>query len=564
MAVKTYGYIELNQFDLMEKPHRNEWVIQRLEPHVCIKLKDVFQGIAKTQTAPFRFANTIENCHDLLWFISRYPMSISQTDLDTMTRGSQAFLEEQSEAERILSPDYVPTQIILNEPYVPRDYQLRAADFHRLRKKFLLGDDIGLGKTLTGTITFNEKTLPAMVCCQVHLMDHWREKIAEYCNLKTHLIKGTRPYNLPPADVYITAYSRIAGWIDTYQNRYYNSVIFDEIQELRRGESAKHHAAKVIVQNVDYAMGMSATPIYNYGDEIYTIINVIYPHALGSRDAFLREWCTPIGGHWKVNDPQALGTYLREKHLFLRRTRKEVRRELPEVNKVIHTVEYDDAMVKSAEEIARTLALKTVSGSFVERGMAARELDAFVRHQTGISKAKYVAEFVKLLLDGGEKKILLVGWHRDVYDIWLEALKEYNPVMYTGSENALQKNVSKNQFIEGDSRVMIMSLRSGIGLDGLQKVCSCVVYGELDWSPKVHEQVTGRVDRDGQDNEDGVTAFFCVSDFGSDPIMIDILGLKSSQAHGIVDPLVGLTEQLSDDSHLKKLAQRFLDKQNMS
>lgn len=562
MALKTYGYIELNKFDLMEKPHRNEWVIQKLEPHVCIKLKDVFQSISKTQTAPFRFANTPENCHDLLWFTSRYPVSISQTDLDTMRRGSEIFIDQQNEAELILSPDYTPTQVILNEPWEPRDYQLRAADFHRLRKKFLLGDDIGLGKTLTGTITFNENTLPAMVVCQVHLMKHWEEKIAQYCNLKTHLIKGTRPYNLPPADVYITAYSRIAGWVDTYQNRFYKSVIFDEIQELRRGASEKHHAATVIARNLDYAMGMSATPIYNYGDEIYTIVNLLNPHSLGSREAFLREWCSPIGGHWKVNDPQALGTYLREKHLFLRRTRRDVGRQLPEVNKVIHTVEYDSAMVKTAEEIARTLALKTVTGSFVERGQAARELDAFMRHQTGISKAKYVAEFVKVLLDAGEEKILLVGWHRDVYDIWMEALAEYNPVMYTGSESSNQKEASKNSFVNGNSRVMIMSLRSGIGLDGLQHVCRCVVYGELDWSPKVHEQVTGRVDRDGQ--EESVTAFFCVSDFGSDPIIIDILGLKSSQAHGIVDPMVGLTEQLSDESHLKKLAQAFLDKQNMS
>lgn len=552
MALKTYGFIE--------KPHRNEWVISALEPHVCIKLKDVFQSISKTQTVPFKFANTPENCHDLLWFTTRYPLSISQTDLATMQRGSETFLDMQKEMEQILSPEYVPHPIVLKEPYEPRDYQLRAAAFHARKKKFLLGDDIGLGKTLTGTITFNEQTLPAQVVCQVHLLKHWEEKIAEYSNLKTHIIKGTRPYTLPPADVYITAYTRLAGWVDTYQKRYYKSVIFDEVQELRRTESSKHHAARVLVQNVDYAMGMSATPIYNYGDEIFNIINLLNPGSLGSRDAFIREWC---GWGCVVNDPVALGTYLRENYLFLRRTRRDVGRELPEVNKVIHTVEYDEAAVKSAVEIAKTLALKATTGSFVERGQAARELDALMRHHTGVSKAKYVAEFVKLLLDAGEKKIVLVGWHRDVYEIWLEALSEYNPVMYTGSESPTQKEASKNEFINGETRILILSLRSGIGLDGLQKVCNCVVYGELDWSPKVHEQVTGRVDRDGG-HEDGVTAFFCVSDFGSDPVMVDILGLKSSQSHGIVDPMIGIKQQVSDESHLMKLAQMFLDKQIMS
>lgn len=555
MALKTYGFIEYNG-------KKDSWNIVALEPHVCIKLKDIFQKIQKWAVTPFVFDNTLENCHDLLWFISRYPMSISGTDRGIMERGSSGYLSMQDDLERILSPDYTPKEVVLNDPWKAREYQLRASDFHRIKKKFLLGDDIGLGKTLTGTITFNEDTLPGLVVCQTHLKTHWKEKIAEYSNLNVHVIKGTKPYSLPKADVYIMTYSCIAGWADTFQNKYYKSVIFDEIQELRRCESQKYHAAKNIIHNIKYAMGMSATPIYNYGDEIFNVLNLLVPGCLGSRDAFLREWCTPKGSHYIVNDPVALGSYLREKQLFLRRTRRDVGRELPEVNKIIHTVEYDDAAVKSAVEIAKTLALKSTTGSFVERGQAARELDVLIRHQTGVSKAKYVAEFVKVLLDAGEKKIVLAGWHRDCYEIWNEALAEYKPVMYTGSESPKQKDESKKAFVTGESRVFIISLRSGIGLDGLQDVCKCVVYGELDWSPKVHDQVTGRVDRDGQ--KEGVTAFFCVSEFGSDPVMIDILGLKSSQAHGIVDPLIGITEQLSDDSHLKKLAQMFLDKQNMS
>lgn len=550
MAVRTFGKIVFHEPD-------NEWHIVALEPHVCIKLKNIFQGINKTDTVPFELKNTQETCHDMLWFMDRYPLEISENDLDRMNDGNSLFLFMQTRLESIISPDYVPKRVRLKDPYIARDYQVKAADFHSIQKKLLLGDDIGLGKTLTGTITLNKETLPALVVCQTHLMTHWRDKISEYSNLDVHIIKGTKPYSLPPADVYVTTYSRLAGWVDTYQSRYYKSVIFDEIQELRRCESQKHQAAKRLINNLDYALGMSATPIYNYGDEIFNIMNLLNPGCLGDWNSFCREWCSPIGNHVVVNDPVALGTYLREKHLFLRRTRKDVGRELPPVNKVIHTVDYDDKSVKSAVEIAKTLAIKSFSGTFVERGQAARELDVLMRHQTGVSKAKYVAEFVKMLLEGGEEKILLGGWHRDVYDIWLEELKKYNPVMYTGSESGAQKNAAKTEFISGSSRVLIMSLRSGIGVDGLQDVCKCVVYGELDWSPKVHDQFTGRVDRDGQGN--GVTAFYCISEFGSDPVMIDVLGLKSSQSHGIVDPLVGITHQMSDDTNLKRLAQAFLD-----
>lgn len=263
-----------------------------------------------------------------------------------------------------------------------------------------------------------------------------------------------------------------------------------------------------------------------------------------------------------VKEPQALGTYLREKNLFLRRTRKDVGRELPPVNHIIHEVGYDSAVVKKASEIAKILAIKATSGTFIQRGQSMRELDAYVRHETGLAKAKEVAEFVKILLDNGEK-VLLAGWHRDVYDIWLEKLKDYNPVMYTGSESGNKKLRSKDDFVFGDAQLMIISLRSGIGLDGLQDVCKSVVFGELDWSPEVQKQVIGRVDRDGQ-TMGNVTAFYCVTEFGSDPGMLDILGLKASQSFGIVDPLLTPDQQVSDTSHLKRLAESFLEKEQQT
>lgn len=94
--------------------------------------------------------------------------------------------------------------------------------------------------------------------------------------------------------------------------------------------------------------------------------------------------------------------------------------------------------------------------------------------------------------------MLLAGWHRDVYAIWQEALADFNPVLYTGSETAAGKARSVEAFTNGNARVMMISLRSGAGLDGLQFHCNEVVFGELDWSPQVHHQVTGRLRRPGQ------------------------------------------------------------------
>ena len=152
---------------------------------------------------------------------------------------------------------------------------------------------------------------------------------------------------------------------------------------------------------------------------------------------------------------------------------------------------------------------------------------------------------------------MLAGWHRDVYDIWEKELSDYSPVFYTGTETPAQKHKSKKEFIHGYSQLMFISLRSGIGLDGLQNVCSYVVFGELDWSPAVHEQVIGRLNRDGQKEQ--VSAIYLISDSGTDPLIVELLGLKASQAKGINDPFANLEDNYSDSSRIKLLADKILE-----
>jgi len=95
------------------------------------------------------------------------------------------------------------------------------------------------------------------------------------------------------------------------------------------------------------------------------------------------------------------------------------------------------------------------------------------------------------------------------------------------------------------------------GVDGLQEVCRTVVFGELDWSPGVHEQCIGRIHRDGQ--KEPVAAYFLVAEDGADPVMAEVLGLKRSQIEGLRDPNLDLIEKLeTDGGHIRKLAEEFL------
>jgi len=178
-----------------------------------------------------------------------------------------------------------------------------------------------------------------------------------------------------------------------------------------------------------------------------------------------------------------------------------------------------------------------------------------MREMTGIAKAHEAAAFTRMLVESGQP-VVLFGWHREVYEIWNRELADLNPVMYTGSESAAQKERSKKAFINGESDVLIMSLRSGAGADGIQHRSSTAVFGELDFSPLVHKQCIGRLDRDGQ--LDPVYAYYVVTNYGSDPVLIDILGLKQSQSDGIHDPGVKVDAEQGDPDRIKRMAKAYL------
>src|SRR3989339_1005079 len=194
----------------------------------------------------------------------------------------------------------------------------------------------------------------------------------------------------------------------------------------------------------------------------------------------------------------------------------------------------------------------------MERGRAAMEVDIKMRQAAGLAKARPVAAFVReMLTEEPDRPVVLVGWHREVYRIWLEELAAHSPVLYPGSESLAAKDNSLEEFISGRTKLLILSLRSGAGINGLQEVCNNLVFGELDWSPAVHEQVIGRLRRDGQSQV--ITVFFMTTNYGADPLIIDRLAIKGHQAEGITNPFgSGSGGGEIKEKNLKEVAREFL------
>lgn len=554
----------------------------KAQPHVAIRIKRLFEKAAQSTAGEIKLADSLENCRELLWFLERYPLEMTAMDQARLVERAEQHRERESLVEQMMAGRIAPRAFELALP--PRDYQRVAADLWLRIGGLLLADDTGIGKTVSAICALTDPRLrPAVVVTHMHLMRQWREQLARFAPaLTAHIVKGAKPYdlgssprapqgqlNLPSAgtfpDVVILCYSRLSGWSTTLAPLV-NAVVYDEIQELRTGDkSQKGASAYEISGSVGWRLGLSATPIYNYGSEIYNVLRAVAPpDSLGSKDEFHREHCGASDSRGRANlkDAKAFGTWLRSAGLMLRRTRAEVGRELPDKIKIVHEVETDAAPLKeiagAAEELARLIVGR--NGTRFDRMKAAGDFDMMLRHATGVGKAPYVAEFVRMLIEGNDEPVVLFGWHRDVYSIWMERLADLNPVLYTGSESVSQKVEAGRKFIDGESKLLIMSLRSGAGLDGLQFVRNAVVvFGELDWSPQVHTQCEDRVDRDGK--REPTVVYYLMSEDGSDPAIADVLGVKRAQSEQLRNPDRDVLEKLDKTGQrVRALAEQFLTK----
>jgi SNF2 family DNA or RNA helicase len=568
--LRTYGTVTLVG---------DNWVIQP-EPQVSLRLKRVFEQINKGQYGEISLSATKDNTRELEWFLHRYPMVMDDNDRVILTDRADEQRSTEASIATIMAEGYEPPEMEMALP--PRDYQRVAAHLAMQTGRLLCADDLGLGKTVTALCALTDPSnLPCLVVTLTHLPRQWQSECNKFLpGLRTHIVKKGTPYDMTSKmvgrgknrkeekvlfpDVIIINYHKLRGWSETLAG-VTKSVVFDECQELRRSESLKTIAATHIAANSRTRIGLSATPIYNYGGEFFNVMSSIAPDSLGTRSEFLREWCTGVyGDKPSIRDPKAFGAYLRETGLMIRRTRSEVGRELEALTKIPQAVDANTEELSKIEDSAAELAQIILAQGEAKKGMkmmASEQLSNVLRQATGLAKAPYVADFVRMLVESGES-VLLYGWHHEVYGIWNAKLKDLEPAMYTGQQSANQKMEAKRKFVEGESKILMMSLRAGAGLDGLQECCRTVVFGELDWSPGVHDQCMGRVHRDGQ--TDPVMAYFLLSEYGSDPIIADVLGVKRSQRQGITDPNASLIERSNASAHSsKKLAEAFMKQRGL-
>ena len=528
----TYGTLSYNR-------RAKCWTIKG-EPCVTELAKRLFPGCDGHGRGEARFTAHRRIIGELNWLMLRYPLRIAERDVE---RWENALEDARDYAERrqraLTMPESCsPPEGTFTGELLP--FQKQGLSFLLGARRCLLADEMGLGKTVQA-LAFLATTAayPAIIVMPPHLVRNWQREIERFLPDKprVHVIKGLTPYGLPEADIYICHYLLLRGWKDVLPKAGFRTVIFDEIQELRRNGTGKYSAASLISEACENVIGLSGTPIYNNGGEIWNIVNILDFHFLGDWESFTREWCYGYRSDI-VAKPELLGEHLRREGLMLRRLKSEVLTELSPKRRLVQEIDWDDKVYRELMlPVAEKLRLLRATDDPSRRAIIEDDICQRQRQATGIAKAPYVAEFVRALVQAGEK-VLLMAHHHAVMDIYKEELRPLKPKFITGRETDHQKDEALKTFMDGKTDILCISLRSASGLN-LQRA-SCVVFGELDWSPAVHSQAEDRAHRIGQ--QDSLLCYYLVSPRGSDSDMQDALGLKVSQ-------FVSIMGDSSPDAH---------------
>lgn len=545
------------------------WVIEG-EPAVCEMAKRLFPGSSGRGAGFVTFPANKRSTADLNWLMLRFPLRIE--DHEDWERVRQAAIDHAlvrrelaERPKRVTPPATFAGEL--------RAFQQEGLAFLLHNERALLADEMGLGKTPTALAWAAAlEAWPACIVVMPHLVRQWAGEIRRFLRLNppdgqmrlwaktdkaVHVIKGLKPYDVPPASVYLIHYLLLRGWKKALPELGFKAVIFDEIQELRHRQTEKYSASSLLAQSVPYVAGLSGTPIYNHGGEIWNVMNIIEYHCLGDWDSFTREWCDGYGSD-TVKKPELLGDYLRREGLLLRRTKEDVLDDLPPKRRFVQEIDMDEGLFSSLIGPAVKAATRVKETEDVlERGRLTREAVNETRRATGIAKAKDVATFVRSLLEAGET-VLLFAYHHDVWDIYRHHLREFNPVMFTGRETGAQKDENQRRFMAGETNLAMVSLRAAAGLN-LQRA-NVVVFGELDWSPAIHQQAEDRAHRMGQ--KDSVLCYYLVAPEGTDQDIMEALGLKVSQFMGIMGDKAETEEdkllaQTAVTQHMQRVVERL-------
>lgn len=396
------------------------------------------------------------------------------------------------------------------------------------RKHTLIGDQPGLGKTPIAICFANEvKAKRILVICPASIRVQWVKRIRQWTTLPwpytVHAVLNGRNGVHPTAEWTVVSYdlARTEAIGKALAKGLYDVIILDEAHYLKTVDSRRTRAvfgggeARTFAPLADRCgaiLALTGTPLPNRPREAYTLARALCWDSIdwASEDSFrerfnpsLRiERVDPATGKTKFYIDERTGRHAELQNrlrasFMVRHMKREV---MPQLKMPV----YDLIQVEETQAVKQALQAESLLDIDPEtlQGADAEILGdvATVRRMMGIALAPQVVDYVDMLIDGGEEKIVLFAWHIEVLDILERGLAKHGVLRIDGSTGGAQKERLTRKFIEDPRCNVIIGniLSMGVGTDGLQEVAWHALIAEPSWTPGDNVQCFDRLDRGGQ------------------------------------------------------------------
>ncbi len=490
-----------------------------------------------------------ENVKQLGWILERYPLDIlSKTVWQRKKIKPNANKKILSKIEKLVRAKPGPqfNGKLLNFQKEGLDFLLKSSG------NALLADEMGLGKTVEtlAYLASEKQAFPVLVIAPLVTLNNWQREIGKFLHKKSRngrivenkvpssvIIRRGKTAELGKFDFYIINYDLLFKRLGDLSKLGLKTIVCDEVQYLRSKTTKKYDAVKKLaaLPSIKYRIGLSGTPIYNRGSEIWPIVDILRPGLLGNFKEFCEYFCY-VNDKGKAIVLEAKRESLRkqlQKYVMLRRRKSDVLKELKDKVRYKELIDADtNYYFNELDKIWGKLEAeqKDAESAFDKSASFQRAIQS-ERQAAGVAKLPHVINFVKNIMEIDESVVVFCH-HRSIHRLLNENLSEFSPVSIIGGQSDKVRQEQIDMFQNGQSKLMIAGLRAGnVGINLTR--AKYVIFAELDWSPAIHQQAEDRLHRIGQKNT--VFAYYLIGNGTLDDHVANVLVDKSFEIDSIID-----------------------------
>ena len=406
------------------------------------------------------------------------------------------------------------------------DFQVEAVDKLRDLESRLVADVMGTGKTwiAIGLDMLcrrpGDKTL--VVAPLSTLKSTWEHHYKMLTNLKVKVVDPKKRYMFfrgDAVDVYICHWESLRLLMkeppdDPFILQYkWRHIIADEVHRARNRNTKQTKSLKEIP--TDYRTGLTGTPIVNRPDNLWSILNWLYPKNFSSYWRFFHTFIeaerTPAGNRWfwkptGTKNEELLRTMMEP--FYIRRTKREVLKDLPEKYFTKVKVELYPVQRKAYNQMRNLMIAWLINEEVLVAPVVIaqltrlRQLAVAYHNGTRLSfPSAKIDTLMELIEDNPEESIVVFSQFKQAIRL-IEMILKDKDIKYgkiTGDVPYRFRAKAIREFQEGKTRIFLGTI--GAGSEGITLTkASTVIFLDRDWTPAANEQAEDRLHRIGQKN----------------------------------------------------------------